>query len=257
MAYDVNLPVKIFNGVLNIEFRTLIDNAMVNAIEVKADEFIFGVNSGGAQYTNGNGNVYVTDQYFRGGQTGTISNPIDGTVDDVLYHSIRYGNFSYEIPLSNGNYTVVLKFAEIYWNQAGQRVFDVLINGNRVVAGLDVFRQNMSIPENLHIIPFGKPVKFGWDPVEKPEGFSSIWYEMVLKTASGVQLHQQMHTGTISAPVLIEWEDDILLHVRSWGKKTDGTDVPSETWSSSMVVGIPAPWMISGRLSDPKNFEMY
>ena len=51
----------------------------------------------------------------------------------------RYGNFSYSIPLTNGNYNVTLKFAETYWTAAGKRVFSVAMNGQTVISNLDIF----------------------------------------------------------------------------------------------------------------------
>ena len=36
---------------------------------------------------------------------------------------------------------MTLKFAEIYFSSAGMRVFDVLIEGTKVVSNLDVFAQ--------------------------------------------------------------------------------------------------------------------
>ena len=54
---------------------------------------------------------------------------IAGTTDDALYQSERYGNFSYNVPVANGNYVVTLKFAEIYFSSTGIRAFDVLIEG--------------------------------------------------------------------------------------------------------------------------------
>ena len=35
--------------------------------------------------------------------------------------------------------SVTLKFAELYWTEAGQRVFDVAINGSQVLGGFDIF----------------------------------------------------------------------------------------------------------------------
>src|SRR5208283_4764580 len=56
-----------------------------------------------------------------------------------LYQSERYGNFSYNIPLTNGNYNVTLKFAEIYWNATGQRIFNVSMQGTPVISNLDIY----------------------------------------------------------------------------------------------------------------------
>ncbi len=98
-------------------------------------------NTGGGAYTDGQGEVYGADQYFSGGKVATISNPIDGTVDDVLYQSERFGEFSYALPLANGNYTVVLKFAEIYYDAPGGRVFDVWMENQKVISSLDIYSQ--------------------------------------------------------------------------------------------------------------------
>jgi hypothetical protein len=38
----------------------------------------------------------------------------------------------------NGNYTVLLKFAEIYFTKAGQRIFNVAINGTQVLSNFDI-----------------------------------------------------------------------------------------------------------------------
>jgi hypothetical protein len=41
--------------------------------------------------------------------------------------------------MANGNYTVRLKFAEIYWAAPGKRVFDVWREGQKVIANLDIY----------------------------------------------------------------------------------------------------------------------
>ena len=45
---------------------------------------------------------------------------------------------TYKFTVPNGNYNVVLKFAEIYWTKPGQRVFNVLVNGSQVLTNFDV-----------------------------------------------------------------------------------------------------------------------
>ena len=58
----------------------------------------------------------------------------------AVYQSNRYGNFTYTIPgLTAGSaYTVRLHFAEEYWTAAGQRVFNVSINGTQVLTNFDI-----------------------------------------------------------------------------------------------------------------------
>jgi hypothetical protein len=102
------------------------------------DEAVFAVNAGGAQYIGTDGMVYEADAGFSGGKTYTTTAVIAGTADDRLYQSERYGNFSYAIPVANGDYLVTLKFAEIYWSQVGRRVFNVSVEGKVVLSKLDL-----------------------------------------------------------------------------------------------------------------------
>jgi N-acetylneuraminic acid mutarotase len=97
------------------------------------------INAGGPAYTDTVGQPWLADVHFTGGQTFATTQPISGTEDDTLYKTERFGNFSYQIPVANGVYGVILHFAEIYWNAAGQRLFDVLIEGAPVIANLDIW----------------------------------------------------------------------------------------------------------------------
>ena len=101
-------------------------------------EVIWTVNAGGPKYTDGQGIIYRGNAQFSIGGAYTTTAPIAGTTDDPLYQSERYGDFSYAIPVENGDYLVTLKFAEIYWTQPGQRVFDVLLEGVKVIKNLDL-----------------------------------------------------------------------------------------------------------------------
>jgi glucan endo-1,3-alpha-glucosidase len=60
----------------------------------------------------------------------------------AVYQSCRWApSFSYTIPglTAGGHYTVRLHFAELTWTAAGQRVFNVAINGTTVLSGFDIF----------------------------------------------------------------------------------------------------------------------
>ena len=100
------------------------------------------VNAGG-----GATGSFVADTYFAGGSTYSRTTAIDasqltGTVPpQAVLQSERYGEFTYTIPgLTAGTgYAVTLYFAEVYWTAAGQRTFDVAINGNAVLSGFDIF----------------------------------------------------------------------------------------------------------------------
>jgi uncharacterized repeat protein (TIGR02543 family) len=86
---------------------------------------------------------FTADQYFSGGSTYTNSNTIDtsqvGSVPAAVFQSERYGAMTYTIPNRSGAQTVTLYFAETYVTAAGQRVFNVSINGAAVLSNFDIY----------------------------------------------------------------------------------------------------------------------
>jgi beta-galactosidase len=90
--------------------------------------------------------VFAADKGFSGGtiysttaaiNTSRLTNP----PPQAVFQTERYGNFTYTASgLTPGaRYTVDLLFAEIYWNSAGQRLFNVTINGTKVLTDFDIF----------------------------------------------------------------------------------------------------------------------
>jgi len=63
--------------------------------------------------------------------------------DQVLYQTERYHtqSFGYNIPIKEeGDYVLVLKFSEVYFNAPSQKVFDVVLNvDHSVVSDLDIY----------------------------------------------------------------------------------------------------------------------
>ncbi|KRY77266.1 Malectin [Trichinella pseudospiralis] len=62
--------------------------------------------------------------------------------DQILYQTERYHtkSFEYEIRIpEEGDYVLVLKFSEVYFNAPGQKVFDVALNDKVVIKRLDIF----------------------------------------------------------------------------------------------------------------------
>jgi glucose/arabinose dehydrogenase len=103
---------------------------------------IIRINAGGGAYTDSQGNQWLADQYFTGGKLYSTKAAIANTIDDTLYQSERWlNNLSYAIPVTNGEYTVNLKFAENYWDAAGKRIFDVNAENQLVIDNLDIFAQ--------------------------------------------------------------------------------------------------------------------
>jgi len=96
------------------------------------------INAGGAAYLAADGTPYAADNAFAGGSTQVSTHAVAGTDDDVLYNDWRYGNFAYHLPVFDGAYTVELQFADTYNAAAGQRVFDVAIEGANVLDDFDI-----------------------------------------------------------------------------------------------------------------------
>jgi acetylxylan esterase len=90
---------------------------------------------------------FVADTGSSGGSTYTTTNAIDtslltGAVPPAaVFQTERYGEFTYTIPgLTAGSaQTVTLYFEESYWTAAGQRTFNVAINGTTVLSAFDIF----------------------------------------------------------------------------------------------------------------------
>ena len=64
---------------------------------------------------------------------------VNGTDEVELFQTERFGTFDYVVPVDDGTYAVTLEFAEIYFNEAGKRVFDVEIENQLKVDDLDIF----------------------------------------------------------------------------------------------------------------------
>jgi hypothetical protein len=100
------------------------------------------VNAGGTAYTDGQGRVWSADMGYLQGIGYSTTAAIAGTSDQALYRTAHYstsGTLEYQFSVPNGSYTVTLKFAELYYTSAGQRIFDVAVNGTMVMSRLDIF----------------------------------------------------------------------------------------------------------------------
>ena len=66
---------------------------------------------------------------------------IADTEEDEVYRSVRYDVSAYRLPVSNGAYTVTLKFCEPNYKEKGKRVFGVKIQDATVIESLDIFEK--------------------------------------------------------------------------------------------------------------------
>jgi hypothetical protein len=96
------------------------------------------INAGGPYYVDHVGQPWSADTGYAGGASWISGGIVNNTSDPTLYLSERYGTFSYQFAVPNGTYTTRLKFAELYYTKAGQRVFNVSINGQQVLTNFDI-----------------------------------------------------------------------------------------------------------------------
>ncbi len=100
------------------------------------------VRSGGETFTDSQGRAWSADKAYEGGDTATAGKPVTASQDPELYSTERYGqDFSYRFPVPPGKYQVTLKFAETYVKKPGERVFDVLVNGKKVLDHFDILQE--------------------------------------------------------------------------------------------------------------------
>lgn len=110
---------------------------------------IYAVNAGGEAHVDSQGIKYARDPLMS--RVGTDSdygkqllmiNRVKPN-DEILYQTERYHyeTFGYELPIpGDGEYVLILKFCEVYFNAPNMKVFDVQLNNRHtVISDLDIF----------------------------------------------------------------------------------------------------------------------
>lgn len=113
-----------------------------------AHNVIYAINAGGDEVTDSNGIHYSRDPLK--GKVGTESdygrqllsiNRVSKQ-DEILYQTERYHHdtFAYDLPVSgDGQYVLILKFCEVYFNGPNMKVFDVLLDHHLIISDLDIY----------------------------------------------------------------------------------------------------------------------
>ena len=111
-------------------------------VSAPVDDGVIRINAGATvDGVDSNNKLWLADTLFLGGQASTVDDAIANTVDDFIYQSQRSGdNFSYSIPVEDGNYSVNLYLAELDHNNAGARRFDVALEGEQVLDDYDIWQ---------------------------------------------------------------------------------------------------------------------
>ena len=126
-------------------------NNLFSYFESLAIERSIRINAGGDTVKIG-GTTYQEDLPYKPGGYGYISGKVavfENKQQDATLQSCRYENVAYRFDCNNGDYDVSLTFAENWLNQPGKRVFSILLNGQVVLADLDIAKE----------VGFGQPLK--------------------------------------------------------------------------------------------------
>jgi hypothetical protein len=121
---------------------TLLVAALAVVAPTSAADSTVSINAGGSASGS-----FTADQYFSGGSTYTNTATIDmsqitsNVPPAAIFNTERYGAMTYTIPnrTAGSAQTVTLYFAETYVTAAGQRLFNVTINGSTVLSSFDIY----------------------------------------------------------------------------------------------------------------------
>ncbi|XP_060646463.1 malectin [Drosophila nasuta] len=110
---------------------------------------VYAVNAGGDKHTDQNGIHYEADPIKVGISSDYGKHLLMiGRVqeqDEILYRTERYHTttFGYDFPADgDGDYALIMKFCEVYFDAPNRKVFDVLLNRKHtVIKQLDIYNQ--------------------------------------------------------------------------------------------------------------------
>ena len=137
--------------------------------------FAVRINAGSTEdFVDADGMVWKSDTAYTntGDMYGKCPLDIFNTTLDGLYCKERYFNqwvhtvkpYKYTIPVpQTGAYTVKLHFAEIHYQAANERVFDVWVNGKLAIKSLDIYNEvgyatALVVPITTRVTTAGAPV---------------------------------------------------------------------------------------------------
>lgn len=178
------------DGYLHIEFAGEMAPPSLNAIEVLPGtphaQLPVRLVMQSTSQTDNKGQFWHPDDYFMNGQLARQTHLLEDSVDPDLFSGERYGHFTYAIPVdARDNYTLVLHFAEFYFNTAttsdSGRLFKVMCNGQTLLDNFDVFKEAGHLHELTKTFHHLKP---------SPQGKINLEFEPIRNNAtiSGIEV---------------------------------------------------------------------
>lgn len=130
-----------FSGTVNRLVRVAASFIAFSHFDPMNPATIYQINCGGGAVS-----PYIADTFFSGGTTTTTGTAVDtsGVTNpppQTVCQDERYGNVTYTITglTANKKYLVRLHYSENYWTGAGQRVFNVSIQGTTFLSNFDIY----------------------------------------------------------------------------------------------------------------------
>jgi tetratricopeptide (TPR) repeat protein len=110
------------------------------------------LNCGGEDHRGADGALWSRDRFFSSGNAARFSVEIPGTSDAPIYQverSFPSGDDrpGYRLPLPPGRYRVALHFAELWFRTRGSQLFDVIVEGERVLESFEPLAAGFGVPE--------------------------------------------------------------------------------------------------------------
>ncbi len=145
-------------------------------------EVVYAINVGGDAYVASDNTAFSADAFFSESEFLDRDFAVEGTTDDVIYQSERYGDFEYNLPVTTGSYTVELLFTEAKHQAAGLRTFDIWIEDKFVVDDFDIFAAASNQRR--------RPARLIYGDIEVDDGLLTIAFESNVDNAklSGIKV---------------------------------------------------------------------
>lgn len=252
------LPYHLVSLLLGV---VLLIQSFTNAVQ---HNVIYAINAGGEAHVDSNGIKYARDPLM--GKTGTESdygkqllmiNRVKPN-DELLYQTERYhhDSFGYELPIAgDGEYVLILKFCEVYFNAPNMKVFDVLLNSRHmVITDLDIFslvgkgtahdeyvyftvsRGRLYFKEEDSEIRGGKvKLEFLKGYKDNPKinaivlikGYDEATLPRLASLVSEQQASQELHADTILNEATSTGDGDVQTEAKAKQRKTSGPKQPN------------------------------
>jgi len=210
----------------------------------------FGVNCGGEKYTDHRGRVFQADrQYSTPGSWGYLNGhpsrterEISGTTDNPLYQTDRWGVTHYRFDLPEGVYRVGLEFAEVHFKDPARRIFDVEIEGWKVLDNLDIF--SSSGPDQALSFQFLTRVEDGSLDItarsrrDQPK-FCAIFIEQLIGDENPPPVPSDLNAIGRDSSVAVFWTGSTSPDI--WGYRLERRTAPKKEFTSLIAGEIRIP----------------